>query len=958
MSGDGTGGAASIGVSIARNFIGATQSKPGESGGSPTLANGGDGNRTTATISGTSGNSLGTLKASGAIRVEASHSATIKAEVVAVSAAIAASTSGSGALSGAGSEATNVIASSTTATIIGSGTVSSDLVGTDLTIDASDAASINATAVGASLAASFAGSNAIAPSIGISLATNTIRRNTKAELANFGSVLPKGNVVITSTNTGTINSESIAAAIAVAVGGKFSLGLSGGGTSSLNTITGTNQALINSANLGTASSTWNGTVTVSANDTSEINAKVKAFSFAVAVGYEHKATSAAIGVALARNLIGETQNNSVSGGDSPQAFTNQHSGKGNLIRSAITNSNIYAKGAVSVTASHGAKITSFVDSFAAAISATNGNSIALVGAGSKAINRSLVAIQAFLGASSNKTISLNSGTLSVSSSDTTSADSTSWGAAVGFSLGGSGSLAAAIGVSQAHNTLDNSAASTVTNIAAGSKVAALAVTASKTKAKDRSASISAKSAAVAVALSGGSSGGSLAGGGADAINILLGDTTTSISTANLTVAGAISLGSSNSQSVDAGVGAGVGAGSATGVGGAIAVGAVKVQNLLGIATADATNTSRAKVQTTISNSNLTTTGTGVVNPDLTASSSSTVSYGATAIPVSVALTTGQFAGAFSGAFNDSRIAFNVGTTVTQSNLISAGSLTITSKTDNNIDKAQTDAGSVAISGNPGIGVGVAIGAAENKNLIDNINTVTISDGGSNVDAKRYTIQSKGDLAIKADDARSTINDSKSTTAVVSGGIIALSGGGARIKNTIANVITTTVTGAIDVNAGVIGDATVMVETTQLASATQAQVDQVVLDGHFNSGDKIVIKVTTGNTELVVTYQVTSPTALAIQTGLRDAINNQIGTSYLAAISGNSINTITITAKQANRSFRSELTSTPAVTSSGSITIAASSSNANLNAEIVATSLAAGMGVAVGAEWSKTPSTTV
>jgi hypothetical protein len=181
-----TGLAASIGVSIARNFIGATQGNAVASGGDPTMANNGDGNRISATISGATGNPFSTLTSGGAIRVEASHNATIKAEVVAVSAAIAAVGGGGDvALSGAGSEATNLIATSTTATISGNSAAgsSSILASTDLTISANDTASIDATAVGASLAASFSGSAAVAPSIGISLATNTIRRNTKAELA-------------------------------------------------------------------------------------------------------------------------------------------------------------------------------------------------------------------------------------------------------------------------------------------------------------------------------------------------------------------------------------------------------------------------------------------------------------------------------------------------------------------------------------------------------------------------------------------------------------------------------------------------------------------------------------------------------------------------------------------------------------------------------------------------------
>ena len=243
----------------------------------------------------------------------------------------------------------------------------------------------------------------------------------------------------------------------------------------------------------------------------------------------------------------------------------------------------------------------------------------------------------------------------------------------------------------------------------------------------------------------------------------------------------------------------------TGVGGAIAVGAVKVQNLLGIATADAANTSRAKVQTTILDSSLITTGLGATNPDLTASSSSTATYSALAVPVSVALTTGQFAGAFSGAFNDSRIAYDVQTTVSRSNLIAAGNLAITATSNNNISSVRTDAGSVAASFNPVAGGGIAIGAAENKNRIDNIDKVNINDGASNAAGTRYTIQSKGNLVINANDIRSDVSKADATTTAVSAGIIAASGGGAGVYNTVANTIATTITGAIDINAGVIGD---------------------------------------------------------------------------------------------------------------------------------------------------------
>jgi hypothetical protein len=75
----------------------------------------------------------------------------------------------------------------------------------------------------------------------------------------------------------------------------------------------------------------------------------------------------------------------------------------------------------------------------------------------------------------------------------------------------------------------------------------------------------------------------------------------------------------------------------------------------------------------------------------------------------------------------------------------------------------------------------------------------------NTNNSRYTLQSYGDLTIKANDARSTINNANATTVAVAGGSGALSGGGASVDNIIANSIGTAIIGAIDLISGIIGD---------------------------------------------------------------------------------------------------------------------------------------------------------
>jgi hypothetical protein len=114
----------SAGASLATLF-GASQDNPGLSGGLPSLQNNGEGNRITASLSGDSANGLNRLATNGSVNVEAKHDASINAKVVAVSTAVAVAGSnnmvsiGTLSLSGGGSETTNLVASTTKATVVG-----------------------------------------------------------------------------------------------------------------------------------------------------------------------------------------------------------------------------------------------------------------------------------------------------------------------------------------------------------------------------------------------------------------------------------------------------------------------------------------------------------------------------------------------------------------------------------------------------------------------------------------------------------------------------------------------------------------------------------------------------------------------------------------------------------------------------------------------------------------------
>jgi hypothetical protein len=420
------GGAVSIGASVARNLIGASQSDISLPEGKPVLLNGGDGNRLTASISGPSTTGLNVLSANGTINVQTNHNSVINASVIAVSAAAAAGSRGALALSGAGSEATNIIATTSNAFVIGKTTSNSATLKSDnLTIKTGDASSIDATAVGAGLSNSFGLSGSIAGSIGVSLASNVIIRNSKAELANSDSILPfnmlsAGNISVSSASVGSINSKSIAAAISAAVGNGFSGGLAGGGAHSFNVITGNSQALITSANVGTNRVFWNGNLEVINSDTTSIDATVDSIAAGAAIG--ENALSVAIGVGFARNFIGEMQGDRHQRGGEPVAFRNVLGGSGNLVRAAVTDSNLFTLGTTSIKAINSTSITSNVTSSAAALSLSVSNGGSLVGAGSEATNRSLLELQSFLGGSSNKTITIDSGALMVTGTDFSSLD--------------------------------------------------------------------------------------------------------------------------------------------------------------------------------------------------------------------------------------------------------------------------------------------------------------------------------------------------------------------------------------------------------------------------------------------------------------------------------------------------------------------------------------------------------
>ncbi|MEI7786623.1 MAG: hypothetical protein WCK08_19720, partial [Betaproteobacteria bacterium] len=350
----GSGGAVSIGASVAHNRLGVDGDGPDADGDGVTIA---------ASVNGSDGSSGVTSLTAQNLSATAQQSTSLTAAVAATAAAIGWEDSGKVGVSasGAGADATNTVKQNLNAAVIGAGDGATlTITGVDagspglINLSADDTSTLSATATGAALAFNLAPNLSAAPAVGVSLADNTLIRNQLAQLQGFsvgdggGGVHSSGDIQVQSTSSGSLDATSVAVAIAATLGSN-SLGLSGGGAQSFNTVLGASQALIGDSDLGEESGTKASDVLVNAQDTGTINSQVDAIAASLAVGSDATA-SAAIGVALSRNFIGEKQNDSdLSGGD-PIAYVNPVAAQdgatveGNLLQAGILGSNLYLDG--------------------------------------------------------------------------------------------------------------------------------------------------------------------------------------------------------------------------------------------------------------------------------------------------------------------------------------------------------------------------------------------------------------------------------------------------------------------------------------------------------------------------------------------------------------------------------------------------------------------------------------
>ncbi|MCH9717382.1 MAG: hypothetical protein K0U52_09910, partial [Gammaproteobacteria bacterium] len=264
--------AGSLGVSIARNFIGYDQARASVPG-VGVFAN----------IQNSS------ITASGNLQVLATAQNQIDSFVLAGSVAATYSGAASLSASGSGVYSVNRIGNHVSAVITGS---QDDITASSVSVSAVDESKISSIADAVSVAIAVGGFGG-AFSLGISLAQNSVATETTASVSAV-QIATTGPVAVTARDNTAIS----AFAVSVSVSGATTLAISGGGTDASNIINTKTNAIIENAAIGSDTQKVK-SVTVSAVSTSLVDSEVGAVSASISAG-----VALGVGVALARNFIG------------------------------------------------------------------------------------------------------------------------------------------------------------------------------------------------------------------------------------------------------------------------------------------------------------------------------------------------------------------------------------------------------------------------------------------------------------------------------------------------------------------------------------------------------------------------------------------------------------------------------------------------------------------------------
>ncbi len=321
----------------------------------------------------------------------------------------------------------------------------------NVNLTAIDSASTTATTVAASVSVAI-GTIAASVSVGAAIAVNDIA-DTVLAYADSSNITSAGNITVGASATSTVEAKSSAASLSIAAG--LSGAFAGGGANSTNTVDNTVQAYIAGAASNNKSTiTATGNIALSATETCNINSFIGAFAAASGL------IGASIGVSVADNTVTST------------------------ITAYVDNASVTANGSGNITIGAGANDTVTTFGLATSIAAALG----AAGAGATATVNVSPAVEAYAG--SGATLSATGGNVSVTATATDYAHATTFGLAGGF---------VAVGVSITAATADGSVKAHVDGPITGSQNVTVRATATDT------------ADAVAIGLAGGVNAGAGAG---------------------------------------------------------------------------------------------------------------------------------------------------------------------------------------------------------------------------------------------------------------------------------------------------------------------------------------------------------------------------------------------------------------------------------------------------------------
>ncbi|MDX5318956.1 MAG: hypothetical protein LPK38_06370, partial [Actinomycetes bacterium] len=305
-----------------------------------------------------------------------------------------------------------------------------------------------------------------------------------------------GAVVVGATGSGRIDATSTASAVTVALSLQGSTAFSGGGAVALNLIAGTTNATVTSARLVAVT-----TLSITTGYSARIDALVAALSVAVGGAATGTTPGIAIGVSVARNLIGWEE----FGGVDPI-----------LVKARAISSDLEATGDITISAASTAIISAIVEATSVAVAASTDTAFAVSVGGLFTDNK----IGARIEASATNTAIETDGALYVTASDTSRITADARAAGVGASLPGGMGGAGSIGLAIAFNEIDVQVLALIANPGVVIAPGGVFITATNSS----QILVQSIAVAVAVAIAGGTPALALAGGGAVAINQILGST--------------------------------------------------------------------------------------------------------------------------------------------------------------------------------------------------------------------------------------------------------------------------------------------------------------------------------------------------------------------------------------------------------------------------------------------------